>query len=103
VVIEYDELPRAALELLSGGPGPERLKRFTDLSTYYRTVTGPASTAGMTMDQLRAVASEVRRERLVFISDHAYSQHASGPRWKDRDVPPAQPPGAHPCSPHRLA
>jgi len=59
VVVEYDELPRAALELLSGGPGPARLKRFTDLSTYYRTVSGPASTAGMTVDELRIVASEV--------------------------------------------
>lgn len=60
MVVEYDELPRAALELLSGGPGPARLKRFTDLSTYYRTVSGPASTAGMTVDELRIVAGEVR-------------------------------------------
>jgi hypothetical protein len=79
VVIEYDELPRAALELLAGRPGPARLKRFNDLSTYYRTVNGPASTAGMTVDELRIVASEVSSTAASLLLAHASTRHASVP------------------------
>lgn len=62
VVVEYDELPRAALELLSSGKGPAQLERFTNLASRVREwedgLSGP-STRGMKVDELRRVADEV--------------------------------------------
>lgn len=91
VVVEYDELPRAALELLSGGPGPARLKRFTDLSTYYRTVSGPASTAGMTVDELRIVAGEVRSYNEYSFCTRLQSARYSPCQRATALMPPLQP------------